>query len=164
MHKKCEIHIKFKLQKFTNYIHTKPQFRYKLKSQRSKFSNHIKIKELTLPHATLVLKSIRTTLKRSIKMAMNFMFPLSTLINKREFKKRSYIGSFTSQRDENGNISRTIFRILAVRIEVDRPLITSDGEHVARNVFSHSHSLRKRVALDQELVRAVKCLRNRPRN
>lgn len=152
--------IKFKIQKITNYLHTKPQT---FKISKSHKKRRIKINK-NLPHATLILQSIRTTLKRSIKMAMNFMLPLSTLINKREFKKRSYIGSFTSQRDENGNIIGSILRILAVRIEVDRPLIPSDGEHIARNVFSHSHSLRKRIALDQELVRAVQCLRNRPRN
>jgi len=97
-------------------------------------------------------------------MAMNLMLPLTTLINKRKFKKRPHIRSFTRQRDENRNIRRIILRILSIRVEVDRPLKPSDGENIASNVFSNSHSLRERVPLDQEFVRTVNRLRYRARD
>ncbi|KAF1889609.1 hypothetical protein Lal_00024936 [Lupinus albus] len=85
-------------------------------------------------------------------MAMNLMLPLTTLINKSELKQRSHISAVAGESDEDGDISGVILWILSIWIEVNRPMVPSDGEQIAGNVLSHSHSLRQRVTLDHELV------------
>ena len=57
------------------------------------------------------------------------------LINKRQFEESSNIGALAGQCNENRDISGMILRILAVRIEVNRPLVSPDHESLAGNVF-----------------------------
>lgn len=94
---------------------------------------------------------------------MNLMLPFTALIDKREFKQRPDVGAVASQCDEDGNVGRIILNILPVGIEVNSPLIPSDGEIIAGNVLAGSHSLRQRVPLDHELVRAIDSVSHRPR-
>jgi len=117
----------------------------------------------SLPHASLVLERVGTGLEGAIEMAMNFVLPLAALVEERELEKRPDVGAFAGQGDEDGDVGGIVLGILAVGVEVDRPVVTSDGEHVARNVLPHSHPLRQRIALDHELVRPAHRLRQRLR-
>lgn len=83
---------------------------------------------------------------------MNLMFALATLIHERQFEESSNIGALAGQCNENRDISGMILWILAVRVEVNRPLVASDREILAGNVFSNAHTFGQRVALDHELV------------
>lgn len=96
-------------------------------------------------------------------MAMNLMLPFTALIDKCEFKQRSHIGTVASQCDEYGDIGWIILNILPIWIEVDGPLIPSNSKIIASNVFAGSHSLRQRVTLDHELMRAIDSVSHRPR-
>ena len=91
-------------------------------------------------------------------MAMDFMLLFPTLIKKSEFKERSNIGSLTGERDKNRDIERIVFSILAIRVEVDGPLIAADGEGVARDVFPYPHAFGEGVTSDGEVVGAIDCL------
>ena len=73
---------------------------------------------------------------------MNLMIPLPALVNKSELEKRPNFSPFASQRDEDGYIRRVILRILTVRVEEDPPLVSSDGEVIARDVLPHAHPFR----------------------
>lgn len=116
-----------------------------------------------LPHASSILERVGPTLERPIEVAMNLVLLLTALIDKRELEERSDVGALAGERDEDRNVSGIVLRVLPVGVEVNRPLVTSDGENVARNVLPHSHALRQRVSLDHELVRAVHRLRHRSR-
>lgn len=97
-------------------------------------------------------------------MAMNLMLPFPTLIKQRKLEKSPNIGAIASQSNENGDISRIILRIFPVGIEIDCPLVTSDGESVAGDVFSDPDSFGQRVAFDCEAVRSVYGLRHGERS
>lgn len=75
-------------------------------------------------------------------MAMNLVLAVAALVEKREFEERANVGAFGSERDEDGDISGVIFGVLAVGIEVYRPLVPSNRERLARDVFADSDSLR----------------------
>ena len=97
---------------------------------------------LIVPHASFVFESIRPSVKRPLEMAMNLVIPLAALINKRELEKRPDFTSLASQRDEDGDVSGVILRILAVREEEDLPLVSPDGEVIARYVLPDAHPFR----------------------
>jgi len=96
-------------------------------------------------------------------VAVHLVLAVAALVEQGEFEERANVGAFGSERDEDGDIGGVVFRILAVGIEVNRPLVPSDGESLAGDVFSDADSLGKRVTLDDELVRTVHRLRHRPR-
>jgi len=96
-------------------------------------------------------------------VAVHLVLAVAALVEQGEFEERANVSSFGSEGDEDGDIGGVVFRILAVGIEVNRPLVASDGESFARDVFSDAYSLGKRVTLDHELVRTVHRLRHRPR-
>nr|KYP71071.1 hypothetical protein KK1_010315 [Cajanus cajan] len=96
-------------------------------------------------------------------MAVNLVLPLAALVEEREFEERPDVGAFAGQGDEDGDVSGIVLGVLAVGVEVDRPVVPSDAEQIARNVLPHSHPLRQRVPLDHEPVRAVHRLRHRLR-
>ena len=74
------------------------------------------------------------------------------LINKRQFEESSNIGALAGQCNENRDISGMILRILAVRIEVNRPLVSPDHKSLTGNVFPDAHAFRQGVAFNHELV------------
>lgn len=88
-------------------------------------------------------------------MGMNLMFPFPTLILEGEFKEGSHIGAFARQSDEDRDISGIIFRVFPVRVKVNGPLVTGDGEVVAGDVLADAYTLGEGVALDGEVVGAV---------
>ncbi|KAJ0483175.1 hypothetical protein HanIR_Chr13g0662021 [Helianthus annuus] len=67
---------------------------------------------------------------------MHLMLLLPTLVNQSQLKQSPNIRTLTSKRNEKRNISRIIFRILSVRIEIHSPLVTSNHEIITRYVFS----------------------------
>lgn len=88
-------------------------------------------------------------------MAVNFMLSLAALVEKRELEKSTNVGAVAGEGDEDGDIRGIVFRVLAVGIEVDCPLITADREGLARYVLADAHPLRQRIPLYREPVRAV---------
>ena len=91
-------------------------------------------------------------------MAMDFMLLFPTLIKKSKFKQRSNIGSLASERDKNRDIQRIVFGILAIRVEVDGPLISTHGEGIACDVLPYPHTFGEGVTSDREVVGAIDCL------
>lgn len=83
------------------------------------------------------------------------MLPFPTLIHQRQLKQSPHIRPFTRQRNEHRHIHRTILDILPVGIEVNGPIVSSDGESVAGYIFAGTHSLGQRVTSNGELVRAI---------
>lgn len=96
-------------------------------------------------------------------MAMHLMLPFAALIDKGQLEQRPDIRTFAGERDEDGDVSRVILWVFAVRVEVYGPLKPTHCEIIARNVLSNPHALSQRKTLDHELVRAVHRLRYRPR-
>lgn len=88
-------------------------------------------------------------------MGMNLMFPFTTLIKEGEFKERSHIGAFTRQSDEDRDISRIIFRVFAIGVKINCPLVTGNGEIVAGDVLADTDTLGKRVTLYGEMVGSI---------
>jgi len=117
----------------------------------------------SVPHASLVLERVGTGLEGAIKMAVDLVFPLAALVEERELEEGPDVGAFARQRDEDGDVGGIVLGILAIGVEVDRPVEPSHREHVARNVLPHSHPFRQGVSLDHELVRPVHRLRHRLR-
>lgn len=88
-------------------------------------------------------------------MAMNLMPSITALINKRQLKQSPDISSFAREGYEERHVGRVILGALPVRVEVDRPRVSTDRERVGGHVFAYPHSFRQRVSSDLELVRAV---------
>lgn len=113
-----------------------------------------------LPHAAAVFQRVGAALKGAIEVAMNLVFSLTTLIKQSQLEQSPNIRPFTSQRDKNRNVGGIILGVLTVRVKVDSPLVTTDGEIVTSDVLPHPHPLRQRVPLDHESVRAIHRLRH----
>ncbi|GLT61306.1 hypothetical protein SLA2020_340250 [Shorea laevis] len=96
-------------------------------------------------------------------MAMDLVLAFAALVHERQFEQGSDIGALAGERDEDGHIGGIVLGVLAVGVEVDRPLVPSDREIVTRDVLPHPHALGQGVTLDNELVRAVLGLRHGPR-
>lgn len=88
-------------------------------------------------------------------MAVHLVPLVPALIQERQFEERSHVGPVTRERDEQRHVGRIVFDALAIRVEVDRPIVTPNGESIGRNVFPDSNSLRQGVACDLELVRTI---------
>lgn len=88
-------------------------------------------------------------------MAMDLMLALSTLVEQGELEEGSDIGALAGEGDEDRHVKGVVFCILAIRVEVDRPLVTSHCEGVAGDIFARPHALGERVAADGKIVRAV---------
>lgn len=128
--------VKFYLKKNTY------SFKFQICYQQIKWKKNILKKgkkEIALPHTTAILEGIRSTLKGPIEMAMNLMLPFTALIQKRKSKQCSDIGTFASQSNENGDVSRIIFGVFTVRVKVNGPLVAAHREIVAGNVLPYAH-------------------------
>lgn len=73
-------------------------------------------------------------------MTMNFMFAFTTLINQGELEKGTNIGAFASKSDENRDIRGMVFRVFAIWVEINCPLITTNSESLASYVFPYTNS------------------------
>lgn len=93
-------------------------------------------------------------------MAMNLVFPFPTLIHQRQLKQGPNIRAFARQRNENRHVRGIILGVLAVGVEINRPLVPSHGEIVAGDVLPNSHAFRQRIPLDYEPVGPIHGLRD----
>lgn len=91
------------------------------------------------------------------------MLPLPALIQKRELEQRPHVRPFARQRDERRHVRHVVLDVLAVGVEVNRPVVPPDPERVARNVLPRAHPFGQGVALDREIVGAVHRLDYRSR-
>lgn len=96
-------------------------------------------------------------------MAVNLMLAITTLINKGELEQCPNIGAFACKGDENGDISRVIFRVFPIWVEINCPLVATHREILTGYVLSNSYALSKRIPLYDEVVRAVHGVGHRPR-
>lgn len=96
-------------------------------------------------------------------MAMDLVLAFPALVHKRQLEQCSHIGALTGKRDEDRHIGRVVLGVLAVWVEINRPLEPSDREVVTRYVLPDPHSLGQGITLDNELVRTVHGLRHGPR-
>nr|KYP40451.1 hypothetical protein KK1_038206 [Cajanus cajan] len=88
-------------------------------------------------------------------MAMNLIIPLLTLIHQRQLEESPNIGPVASERYEDGNVHGIVLGVLAIRVEIDGPIVATDAESVAHDVLPRTHPFRQRITLYRELVRAV---------
>lgn len=116
---------------------------------------------MDIPHASPIFQCIRAALQSAIKMAVDFVFALTALIHKRQLKQRPHVRTLAGQRDENGDVHRRILDILPIRVEVNRPIVTTDAKSVAGDVFTGAYTLGQRVAFNGEAVRAIDGLADR---
>ena len=116
-----------------------------------------------LPHAAAVLERVGPALERAVEVAVHLVLLLPALVHQRELEQRAHVRALAGERDEHRHVGGVVLWIFAVGVEVDGPLVASDGEVVARDVLPDAHALGQRVALDHELVRPVHRLRHRPR-
>lgn len=96
-------------------------------------------------------------------MAMNFIIPLLTLIHQRQLEQSPNIGSVASERNKDRNVHGIVLRVLPIGVEVNSPIVTTNGESVAHDVLSRAHPFGQRVTLYCELVRAVHGFADRTR-
>lgn len=96
-------------------------------------------------------------------MAVDLVLASSTLIEERQLEQSPNIGSLTGKGYENGNIGGMILGVLAIGVEVDRPLVAADGEIVAGDVFADADALGQGITLDHEVVGAIDGVSYRPR-
>ena len=76
--------------------------------------------------------------------------------------KFSIHGHAVSATHADIDVGGVVLWVLAVGVEVYRPLVSSYREHLARDVFFDSDLLRQRVSLYHELMRPVHRLCHRP--
>lgn len=115
------------------------------------------------PHTTAILERIRAALEGSVEMAVDLVLALAALVEERELEEGADVGAVAGEGDEDGDVGGVVLRVLAVGVEVDGPVVATDGEGVAGDVLAHPRALRQGVTLDQEPVRSVHRLRHRPR-
>lgn len=88
-------------------------------------------------------------------MAMDLVPLLATLIQQGQLEKRPNIGTFTRKRDEERHIGAIVLGALAIRVEVDRPIVPTNRENVGSYVLPNPNSFGQRVPSDLETVRAL---------
>jgi len=96
-------------------------------------------------------------------VAVNLVLTIPALVEQRELEQSADVGALGGEGDEDGDVGGVVLGVLAVRVEVYRPLVPSHRERLAGDVFPHSDPLRQGVSLYHELVRPVHRLRHRPR-
>lgn len=92
-------------------------------------------------------------------MAMDFMPPVTALVDEGQLEESPDVGSFAGEGYEEGHVDGVILRALPVRVEVDRPGVAAEGEGLGGDVFAHAHAFDEGVAADLELVCAVEGFR-----
>lgn len=93
---------------------------------------------------------------------MDLVLTGAALVEQSELEEGAHIGALAGQRDEDGDVGGVVLGVLAVRVEVDGPLVPSHSEVVARDVLSHPDPLCQRIPSYREVVRAVHRLRHGP--
>lgn len=91
------------------------------------------------------------------------MVILAGAIEEGELEEGADVGTLAGEGYEKGDVGRSVLGVLAVGVEVDRPVMAADGEHVGGDVLSDPDALRQREAVDGELVGAVDRSRDRDR-
>lgn len=79
---------------------------------------------------------------------------IATLIQKGQLEKRPNVGAIAGKRDEEGNIGGIVLRALPIRVEINRPIVTTHRENIRSYVLPDPDSLGERVPGDLELVGA----------
>lgn len=91
------------------------------------------------------------------------MASAARLVEEGELEECAHVGAVGSEGDEDGDVGTVVLGVLTVGIEVDGPVIASDGEDVAGEVVAGAHALGEGEALDGVLVGAPHGLRDGPR-
>lgn len=86
----------------------------------------------------------------------NLVIPPPALIQQGEvIQCLNVAGLFAGQGYENGHIRGIVLGTSAIWVEVDSPVVASDGESVAGHVHARPHTLGQRVPGDRIQVRAT---------
>lgn len=88
-------------------------------------------------------------------MTMNLVPPFPALIHQRQLEQGPNVARIAREGDEEGDVRGVLLGVLPVGVEVDHPVVSSDGEDVALYVPPRAHSFGQGVAFDRELVRSV---------
>lgn len=95
-------------------------------------------------------------------MAMNLVLAGATLVEESELEEGTHVGALAGKGDEYGDIGGVVLGVLAVRVEVNGPLVPSHREIVAGDVLTHANSFGQRVPSDGEVVGPIHGLGNGP--
>jgi len=87
-------------------------------------------------------------------MGVDLVAGAARLVEEGELEEGADVGAVGGERDEDGDVVGVVLGVLAVRVEVDGPVVSSDGEDVACEVAAGAHALGEGEAPDGELVRA----------
>lgn len=74
------------------------------------------------------------------------------LVEEGEVEEGSDVDAVGGEGDEDGDVAGVVLDVLAVGVEVDGPVVSSDGEDVAGEVAAGAHALGEGEAPDGELV------------
>lgn len=85
------------------------------------------------------------------------------LVEEGELEEGADIGALGGEGDEHGDVAGVLLVVFPVRVDVDGPVVTADGEGVAREVSAGADSLGEGEALEGVLVRTSHGLSDRPR-
>lgn len=119
------------------------------------------IKTLVTPHAAAVFEGVGAAIEGAIEMAVDLVLGLAALVEEGELEEGADVGAVAGEGDEDGDVGGVVLGVLAVGVEVDRPLVAPDGEVLAGDVLPHPDPLRQGVALYDEPVRPFHRLRHR---
>jgi len=94
-------------------------------------------------------------------MAMHLVPLLATLIQKGQLEKCPNVGAVAGQSDEERHIGGIVLHALPIWVEINRPIVPSNGKLLGGHVLANPDPLGERVPRDLELVRAPHGLRHR---
>lgn len=95
-------------------------------------------------------------------MGVDLVLGVGALIDEGQLEEGSDVGALGSKSDEDGDVGGVVLGVFAVRVEVDGPLVTSNGEVLAGDVLSDADSFGEGIPFDQELVGPVNRLGHEP--
>lgn len=105
-----------------------------------------------IPHGSPVLEGVWAELERAVKVRVNLVAAAAGLVEEGELEEGSDVDAVGSEGNENGDVVGVVLGVLAVGVEVDGPVVSSDGEDVAGEVAAGAHALGEGVAPYGELV------------
>jgi len=94
-------------------------------------------------------------------MATSILLTVSSLIEQVEFIEGANIIDHGQESDEDRDMRTVILPVFAIWVEAQDPIVPSNVEPLACNVFPNTHSLCQRVTLYLKRVRPEHCLLHR---
>jgi hypothetical protein len=112
----------------------------------------------TLPHGSSVLERVGSGLHRPVEVGVDLVASAARLVQEGKLEEGAHVGAAGDEGDEDGDVGSVVLGVLAVGVEVDSPVVASDGEDVAGEVVAGAHALGEGETLDGVVVGAPHCV------